>query len=292
MATDGTEWTSIGGRFTHGTATPFVVKSVLPAGKEAKETFWVRAVVSNLPEFADLSPQIRNSPSDANGGPDVLISLPDSEIGVQVTELTCQRSRMRQAQMPEYVAKVLQAFEARGVNSRRKLTVLCTVQDFGERTYTLPRADHVAAVVERFLSSTQDCPGLVAIEGAQLLFTWVDDGHFYVPSVGNIGFDTNVSELSRSPSAYRVLVDDIVTKKGSALAPWLVIWSLSFWRDRHFCETPIVEYMRSRFTNSPFERVFFINSMDGEGFFEKNVRLRSIAPSTDRLPLSGASGGR
>ncbi len=278
MVNDDGEWASIGGRITHGTGTPFVVPSVLPQSKEDKETFWVRAVVEKLPEFTGLTPRIRSSPNDANGGPDVLIAVPDGDIGVQVTELTDERSRLRQVQTPSYVQKVLEVLSVRGVRSVRRLAVVCHLQDDGQRTYEPPPAEAVAAAVEQFLGEALDCPRVVPLGRATLLFTWADEGRFYIPSVGNIGFDTSVSELSRSPSVYRALVDEIVRKKSNALAPWLVIWSLSFWRDRHFCEDSLVEYMRRRFRDARFERVFFVDSMDGAGFFETNLRLRSIVP--------------
>ena len=95
---DTKEWVSISLRPTHGTARKISRPSVIPPDKADKEVFWVKILVDCLPEFSSGVEGVVSNPDDSHGQHDVLINLREGkDIGVQVTELTSELRRRREA---------------------------------------------------------------------------------------------------------------------------------------------------------------------------------------------------
>ena len=53
-------------------------------------------------------------------------------------------------------------------------------------------------------------------------------------------------------------------------------WSANFWRDKHWLGNEVLQHMRASFNSSPFQRVYFVETMDGQGMFEANLTINEI----------------
>ena len=269
-------WCSICARITHGTATPVVRPSVIPDDKREKEVFWASVLVAHLPELQPFHPSVVSCPDDSHGNPDVVVNLNTGEsIGVQVKELTYELERARRAQTERFVSEVLTCFENRGLSSARRLLVSCAVPFVAGGRYVVPKPEALADATATFLQESPE-NNLIALDRIRVIFQWVDEGDFYVPSVAGIGIDCNLDALPRTLDMYCDAISYLRDKKANANAPWLLVWSQSFCRDKHWLGKETLNHMQGSFAASPFERVFFVESMDGPGYFEANLEVHAI----------------
>lgn len=276
MTDTSTRWASISARFTHGTATQVAIPSVIPDKKQDKEVFWATVLVSRLPELQALNPSIASCPDDSHGNHDVIVSFCEGEpIGIQVTELTYELERARQAQTEKFVAETLASFKKRGLSSARRLLVHCFVPFVAGNRYVVPKVELLADATETFIRVSHESQALND-EQTKVRFEWVDDGELYAPSNAGIGVACNLDVLPRTLEMYCDAIAYLHEKKANSNSPWLLVWSKSFFRDKHWLGDKTLEHMKQVFLSSSFERVYFIESMDGLGFFEANLVIHTI----------------
>jgi hypothetical protein len=269
-------WASVSARITHGTATQVEIPSVIPEAKQAKEVFWASALVSRLPELQASSPSVVTCLDDSHGNHDVIVNLDSGElIGIQVTELTYELARARQAQTEKFVAEALAYFTKRGLSSARRLLVNCFVPFVAGSRYVIPKVELLADATEMFIREANE-KQIVTVEQSKVLFEWVDKGEIYVPSVAGIGLACNLDALPRTLEMYCDAITCLRDKKANSNSPWLLVWSNSFFRDKHWLGNETLEHMKKVFSTSSFKRVFFIESMDGPGYFEANLVVHAI----------------
>lgn len=99
---------------------------------------------------------------------------------------------------------------------------------------------------------------------------------FYVPFRDNIGIDLDFDWLPESEKRYFAAIDEIIEKKSNSRSPWLLVWSLQFFIDKHLFGDRVIEHMKAQFAQTQFNRVYFIESIDGEGMFQANLCLHRI----------------
>ena len=275
MTDDAPRGASIAGRITHGTATPASFPSVIPGDKRAKEVFWASALVERLPELQSLNPTTVSCQDDSNGNHDVIVILDNGKsIGIQVTELTYELERARRAQNEKFVSDVLVCFRKRSLSSERSLLVSCAVPFVAGGRYIVPKPESLADACTEFLEGATE--SIIELERVRVRFEWVDKVELYVPSVSGIGVDCNLDGLPRTLEMYCDAISCLRDKKVESNSPWLLIWSQSFWRDKHWLGKETLAHMHKSFTTSSFVRVFFVESMDGAGFFEANLEVHAI----------------
>lgn len=269
-------WASISGCITHGSATPVEIPRVIPDQKRDREVFWTTTLVSRLPELQPFNPSVAPCADDSNGNHDVIVSLNNGEaIGIQVTELTYELERARQAQAERFVANAIACFEERGLSTARRLLVHCFVPFVSGSRYVVPNVDLLADAAETFIRGSQE-KSVIAVETTKVLFEWVDDGEFYVPSVAGIGISCDLDFLPRTLEMYCDAITCLRNKKIKSNSPWLLVWSSSFIRDKHWLGDQTLEHMKLKFSSSPFQRVYFVESRDGTGYFESNLAIHTI----------------
>lgn len=269
-------WASISGCITHGTATPVAIPRVIPEKKQDKEVFWTTTLVSRLPELQAFNPSVAPCADDSNGNHDVIVSLNNGDtIGIQVTELTYELERARQAQAERFAAEAIACFTKRGLSSERRLLAHCFVPFVSGNRYVVPKVNLLADATETFIRGSQE-QNVITIEKTKVLFEWVDEGEFYVPSVAGIGISCDLDSLPRTLEMYCDAITCLRDKKINSNSPWLLVWSTSFLRDKHWLGAQTLEHMQVTFASSPFERVYFVESRDGAGWFEANLAVHAI----------------
>jgi len=267
---------SISARSTHGTAAQVAIPSVVPEGKQEKEVFWASALISRLPDLQTFNPSVASCPDDSHGKHDVIVNLDNGEsIGIQVTELTYELARARQKQTEKFVTEALAYLTKCGLSSARRLLVSCFVPFSAGNRYVVPKVELLANAIESFLRGSHENMS-VTVEQTKVHFQWVDEGNFYVPSIAGIGVACNLDALPRSLEMYCDAITCLRDKKANSNSPWLLVWSKSFIWDKHWLGNETLEHMRKTFSSSSFERVFFVESMDGSGFFEANCVAHAI----------------
>ena len=266
----------ISGRPTHGTATPVQIPSVIPAEKRACEVFWAEALLPSLTELLPLRPKVVTCPDDSHGQHDVIIQCANGiTIGVQVTELTYELARQRQAQRIRFLSDVVACLRQRGLSSPRRLMVNCFVPYASDGRYSIPSPGALVDAITVFLCGSPE-QEWAEVGTARLYFEWVDEGAIYVPSEGGIGVNCDLDSLPRMLDMYRDAVSCIRAKKATSRSPWLLIWSKTFWKDSHWFGEHVLRHMQESFKDAPFERVFFMESMDGPEIFDVNLNVHSV----------------
>lgn len=104
----------------------------------------------------------------------------------------------------------------------------------------------------------------------------VPEGDLYTPRFGNIGFDVNFDQVPFTLETYKRIVDYLAKKKSRSRSPFLLIWSLDFWRDKHTIGGRVIEYIKRAFASSHFDRVYFVESLDGGPAFKANLTVNQI----------------
>lgn len=276
MTDDRENRASISIRPTHGSASQTLIPSVIPRAKREREVFWVDVLVGRQSEGVGVKPTVSSFPDDPHGNHDVLVKFSnDNSVGVQVTELTYELERERRAHCRDFKQAVMECVSKRGIAAPEPLAVKCFVPFVPSRRYRRPGPEIVATAVEEYLRRPEEGQA-VDIDHARLFFEWVSKGNLYSRSSGRIGFDCDLDALPRTVDMYRDAVTSLKEKKEGSISPWLVIWSLTFWRDRHWLSDAVLEHMVETFSMSQFERVFFLESMDGPEFFQANLSIHQI----------------
>lgn len=276
MADDSRRWAAISARPMFGTATPVQVLSVLPADKRERERFWVDVLIQRMDELRARTPRVLLAVDDSDGQHDVLIMLDGTDaIGAQVTELTSEIQRRLSAQQQGYVKDVLNAIESRGLRADRGLAVKCFFPVSSRGHFTPVDPHEIVDRIDEFIAASTDRT-VKGVSGGTLVLNRVDSGQLYMPSIGNIGFDCAVDEIPRDLEMYVTAVSLIREKKSHSRSPWLLIWSSSFWKDKHLLGDDVVRNLRESFQDSHFQRVFFVESMDGEGVFQANLGIHRV----------------
>ncbi|NOQ69767.1 MAG: hypothetical protein GQ573_06650 [Gammaproteobacteria bacterium] len=276
MTKDPSRWASISARPTHGTATPVKLPSVVPTDKRDCEVFWVSELLPTISELQALPPAVESCSDDSHGNHDVIVRLSDgNSIGVQVTELTYELEREREAQARRFLSNVRKCFHERRLSSSKKLLVKCFLPFTPSKKFKVPNPMDIADATSAFISGTNDSDS-VNVPPAWVMFQWIKEGEFYMPTEGNIGIDCDLDALPRTLEMYSEAVSILCDKKSDSKSPWLLIWSTTFWRDKHWLGEEVLEHMRASFKSSSFTRVFFLESLDGQGMFEANLTFNEI----------------
>lgn len=276
MNNESSRWASISLRPTHGTAKLVTRPSLLPGDKRDCEVFWVSTLLSHLAELHSQHPQAISNQDDSHGKHDVVVLLDNgSTIGVQVAELTYELERARKSQRDRFLAEARKYFAERDLSTHGQLLVKCFVPYVARGRYSVPSVDALANATAAFIHKSTE-QKIMEVDSAQVLFEWVDKGSLYVPSVAGIGIDCDLDALPRTLDMYGDAVTYLRKKKDKSNSPWLLIWSLSFWRDKHWLGEDTLKHMQQSFSDSHFERVFFMESLDGADSFESNLTIHAI----------------
>lgn len=268
-------WASVSMRPTHGTARLIHIPSVLPQDKREKEVFWVRALTAKLPALSGVPPKIGPNEDDSHGNDDVIIEMQDDcAIGVQVTELTSELKRKREAIRASYLKKVVDLLEKMNVTSEEKVLVNLLFNSPDPEELNIEKPERIVQAIEN--ENSIDSPRIIHGGRHRILLQGVGENDFYVPNANNIGIDVDFDQVPRSIETYKKAIDYLVGKKSKSISPWLLVWSLDFWRDKHTFGERVLEYMRSTFANADFDKIYFLESLDGDGTFEANLELHII----------------
>lgn len=268
-------WAILTTRFTHGTAQPISIPSAVPYDKRDKEMFWVKSLVSQLAEYQGHSINIETNPDDSSGGHDVILKIDENTIGIQVTELTSELKRRREHIRQKYLTELFNLIGEKSISAIKKIIISVLFADIDSDELSIAKPSQLAEII---IANLKNGPDFKAsqFEYGTVLIQPITDETFYVPSRGNIGIDINIDQLSISFDSYRRAIDYLAKKKQNSKSPWLLIWSLDFWIIKADYGPQIVEYIKTAFSTSKFEKVFFVESLGGEGMFEANFTIHRI----------------
>lgn len=271
-------WASIGGTFIGGTAKTVHFASVIPEGKREKEVFWVNQLFQQLPEYQKTNIQIHSNEDDSEGNHDVIICEPNEDnVGIQVTELTSELQKSRLALSKYHVRNIINTLNDENIESESKIAIGITIKGVERKNPKFPKPKEVAKIIRD--KSINGFSSQVEIEDHDLfkiVYQPLEEGELYLPSCNNMGISVNYGALPRSLEMYENAVDYLVKKKSNSKSPWLVIWSESFWKDGHWLGKELLPYMETSFASSQFQKVYFIESMDGDGMFQANIHWHQI----------------
>lgn len=266
---------SISVRPTHGTARVVARASVLPPEKSDKEVFWVRILVDALQELSGHVSDVRSNKDDSHGQDDVIIEMSDGvSIGVQVTELTSELRRKREAIRVSYIDKILTLLRKEGVRSKERVLAKLLFAASDPETFQIHKPERVVQLIRD--EEVVHSPRTVDVGPYRVLLQRVGQSQFYVPNVNNIGIDVDFDAVPSSLATYRKAVDYLAEKKSNSMSAWLLIWSASFWQDKDWLGDELIAYMKATFANSCFDNVYFAESIDGEGLFTANLEVHNI----------------
>jgi hypothetical protein len=270
-------WLSISGP-SHGTADVAVIASVIPGNMQDREVFWVNNLLSHLDEFRDAKLDVYANPDDSHGKHDVIIEIPGGRtIGVQVTELTYKLIRNLSSQRQRLVERIYESFQEKDVTCETKALIkfFIKLSDSGE-----PNSKKLLTCIEDIKYALLHLDGKVRILqfdfGRVFILPVAVESEFYVLSLGNIGIDLDFDLLPQSNKRYYAAVDELIRKKRNSISPWLLIWSLEFWIDKHMIGDNVIRYMKNQFATTQFEQVYFVESHDGDRVFQANFALHRI----------------
>lgn len=275
MTLDKKNIASISGRFTHGTASKIIINSVIPSNRAEKEVFWTKMLLEG---FSDRYPYsvIKSNIDDSNGNHDVIINLRDnSSIGVQVTEFTYELERTRKHIRDTYLKSIIKEIQKKNLNTTKKTLFSITFPYSDSKKPSSEKPHKVINAIEYLVKNSID-NRLHDFDFGNILCQEIIEGDFYVPHLNNIGIDVNFDNLPRSLDLYLDCVDAIILKKSNSISDWLLIWSVDFWKDKHWLGNEVIDYMRKQISKSNFKKVFFIESIDGDGIFQENLRFYEI----------------
>ena len=249
--------------------------SMLPADKRLQEVFWVRALTTKLEEYAGHTININSNEDDSAGNHDVILEIDDQVFGIQVTELTYELMKKRANIRQHYIEKLLAVLQERQVVSQTKVAISIMFSSAESQKLDLIQPDQM---IETVLRNIQDVTErkILPFEYGNIWIEPVIEGKLCIPRYGNIGIDVNFDQLPRSLDTYTSAVKYLAKKKINSKSPWLLIWSLEFWHDKHWLGNEVIEYMKKTFRNTGFERVYFLETLDGDGMFQANLVLNRI----------------
>ena len=278
MAKDPRQWASIGGKVIGGTAKPVHFPSVIPEEKSKKEVFWVSQLFKLIPEYSSHKIEIISNADDSDGNHDVIAKLINNEnIGIQVTELTSELQKSRTALSKHHTRNIIKALVKVNAKSASTIAVSLSIKDIERKKPKFPKPNEIAEIIKE--KSSIGFSEKTVVENKDyfnLIYQPLKSGKLLIPSHKNIGVSVNYDALPRTLEMYENSVDYLVKKKSNSKSPWLVIWSSSLWQDSHWLGDELLVYMRRSFSDSQFKSVYFVESMDGEGFFQANLHWHQI----------------
>lgn len=265
-------------RPTHGTASQVAFPSALPANRREQEVFWAKTLLSKVDDVNADACEIQTNPDDSDGNHDVIIKLVDGkQIGVQVTELTYELQRNRAHMRERYIERLLDALREQNVMAPAK-TLIQLFFTAEPRDIGRANASHLVTQIHDVILS-QAGRAVLPTEFGQIVIEQIASGDFYVPTYGSIGLDVNFDQIPYSIETYTSAIDHLREKKSRSRSQWLLIWSLEFARDKHWLGEAVLAHMKSAFQSSNFERVFFLESIGADRFFEPNLSIYRIKPA-------------
>ncbi len=272
---DKSNFTSQSMTITHGTARSVKTPSVIPTGKENIELFWCKALLNKLILPLDIQ-SIESSIDDSQGKDDVIVLLRNKlKIGIQVTELTYELERARKNIKQKYLQRIFDELKRRNIHSSERVVFnIVFPLNFSKKPKQASPAKVVECISNILTGGIKD--ERIKFNFGEINYHIIGNKDFYVKNLNNIGVEVNFSNLPRNGNMYYDCVDEFKRKKKSSKSDWLLIWSTDFWRDKHWIGEPLVGYMKQTFENSDFAHVFFIESMDGKGYFETNLSVNCI----------------
>jgi len=278
MADNTQNWASIGATFIGGTAKAVHFASVIPKGKSEKEVFWVEQLFKELPEYQKTNIQISANEDDSEGNHDVIAyKTSDDNIGIQVTELTYELQKSRSALSKYHVRNIVNALNDNNAESEQRIAIEIAIKGIEKKKPKFPKPKEVAKIIwDKSIKGFSSQIEIEEKEALKIVYQPLKEGDLYLPSCNNIGISVNYDSLPRTLDMYKNSVDYLVKKKSNSKSPWLVIWSESIWKDFHWLGKELLSYMEVSFAKSQFQKVYFIESMDGEGIFQANIHWHQI----------------
>lgn len=275
MNRDKSKTASISATLISGTGRLELIPSIIPFDKSEKEIFWTKVLADNLSDKFEYI-KIETNPDDSNGKHDVIITLKnESKIGVQVTEFTYELERTRQHIKYFYTNKLLEEIQSRGIKYEEQILISINFPYSKSKKPHSEKPIKIVDSIERLLENGIQ-ERIYNFKFGSMLCKIINEGSFYLPNINNIGIDVNFDKLPRSLKMYFDCIDAIVLKKANSVSNWLIIWSLDFIKDRHWLGNEVIQYMKQKFIGSIFDKVFFVESLDGENFFHKNLKIDEI----------------
>ncbi|MBI4730582.1 MAG: hypothetical protein HY781_00310 [Chloroflexi bacterium] len=219
----------------------------------------------------------RNS-DDSHGKHDVVLEIPRlAPIGVQVTELTYELIRNLSNQRTELLDRIQKQFREANVWSDTRVLVKYYISRVKTRKPNAKQLKRSTASIQEALRTLDRRVRKLEFDfGIVWIIPIEPEAKFYVPFEGNIGIDLDFDWLPESESRYFGAIDEIIKKKRNSKSSWLLIWSLQFLIDSNSFGDRVIEYMKTQFARTQFERVYFIESLDGEGLFQANLSLHRV----------------
>jgi hypothetical protein len=136
--------------------------------------------------------------------------------------------------------------------------------------------EELAALIERQISTGEDYQTIPTRAG-RLIFQRIPEGsQIYIPQTGNIGFYVNFDQIPFTAETYFQAISLMAGKKSRTRSQWLLIWSLGFWKDKHWLENHVIAKLKEAFVDSPCEKIFFAESLPNEGAFQVNLSVHTI----------------
>lgn len=256
----------------YGTATKVDIPTILPDDKSKKELFWVEALVKKVTVAGFVS--VQSNDDDSNGNHDVVIVTDRDPIGVQVTRLTSELQKKRDDMKERYLENVIEYLRDNNISSDRKVAI--TLHFTGTQLEKSIKPKKIAAIARSIEKGIAGSDKRIDCGDYQILFQYFDGKEFYIQNINNIGVDVTFDQIPRSLKTYQETVDVLASKKSKSKSPWLLIWSLDFYKDKHTFGDDTIEHMKQEFRGSHFKKVYFLESVDGNGFFEANLTLHII----------------
>lgn len=277
VSNDKSGWRSISG-FSHGTADIAIIPSVIPKNSKKREVFWVNNLLAHLDECKDKSVNVYSNPDDSEGNHDVIIDIAGEQtIGVQVTELTYKSIRYLSSQRQRLIEIILKSLQEQQITCQIKVLIkfYISLSDSGEFISIKP--DRFINQIQDVLRNINNKVRILEFDFGRIYITPIPaESKFYISSYGNIGIDLDFDLLPQSNKRYIAAIDDLIRKKANSKSPWLLIWSLEFWIDKDWLGEDVIRYMKNEFATTKFERVYFMESLDGEGIFQANLAFHRI----------------
>lgn len=258
-------------RPTHGTARVVNIQSVVPEKKSEKEVFWVNALKSKLPDLSDF--EIQANEDDSHGNHDVIAKSDNLEIGIQVTELTSELRKKHENIRTHYLNRIVRSIGQRNIQKDGRILVNLLFKNH-LTIRNRPQSEDIVDFIENLSSS--DIGKRINCGIYDICTQNIGSGAFYVPNCNNIGIDVNFDQVPRTEETYINALEYLARRKRNSKSPWLLIWSLDFWKDKRWLGGSITNHLTDNFHASNFERVYFLESLDGEGFFQANLTLHRV----------------
>ena len=224
-----------------------------PRGKKDREKYVAREFAKAAAGIGVRLTDIRSSPDDSHGGPDVLAKLVDQEIGIQLTELKVAHGpnsrRVANRIVEKLIDEILREIDPPSVRLRiriespmdhqNQVVKLSKKSEIRQLAKVIVEAIRSEEFSRRSLSAPRDSKDLTITPPAALQdkissFTITplpDDCDTGAPGRDNICVDFPFLGVSFSDSCLEKLVEKAVQDKGGSSADILLVWCKdpAFW---------------------------------------------------------------